>query len=480
MGGACQCCTPRKSAPRRRRKTVGSDKEKDNQKRPTVSSTTHKQPPSTQILARLAELRPVLPKPSNRSVFLAGPTHDPSSNVSHSHAMRHYTRDNMVFSPYGRAYDMSHGSDIVNGSDNEQQNLPQTSSYFAQATQPPDIPANVESWLSTTESFPSTCKCGEGCSCPGCVEHNGNGIIASGTTAFSSCANPGACSHCLDCAILSLPASLPQNTSLSIYDPSEAQNIDEWIRQISAQPASSDFSPSSSLPPDLGIIQDMPWDTFRAPRISEPTPNNNRSECCSGQCQCSPTSCACPQDCCGCCQGCVCVEHEHAGSNARGLTFATSGERGACCSGAVRKAARSLVTSNGQGGSRGDIPFSRMPIENYLTIPDTSRSRSSSTSSQSVSESPYSPDFLAMFATPRPTLPTGLPSSGSSSSASSAPYLHIGSSSSNDISPQIRTSDDHSMNVTYATSVPDSESSDDQQFENHSQYDPSLDGAPLY
>jgi len=218
------------------------------------------------------------------------------------------------------------------------------------------------------------------------------------------------------------------------------------------------------------------------PRISEPK-RNSPSECCNRRCKCPSGSCTCPADCCGCCQGCECAEHEHEyyedpATRTGGLTFATSGERGSCCSGASRRAIHSLESF--ERGNRLDLSSSgHMPIGNrgLLDIPDLSRSRSSSTSSQSVPESGYSTDLSTMYTTPRPIVPNKLPSSGSSSSASSVNQLRVAGSS--NVSPQPKSLDGSGIDPhTGVTSNPESEvSSDDQTY---SQYDPSLDGMHLY
>jgi hypothetical protein len=504
-GGVCQCCTPRKSAPRRRKTgDRKSDEEYDSQKGHIESKRSH-QPPtpssplSSQVLARIAELRPVLPRPSNRSIHLSRPSHDPSSGVAHNHAPRHYTRDNMMFSPYGRAYDMTHGFDPAYGRHDAPETSVQQTPQGTQNLHRPavltgpqslDIPSSVESWLSTGESFPSACNCGDGCTCPGCLEHNGGRAAVPGVSAFSSCANPGTCSHCLDCTILSLPASIPPDTALSIFDSPQSQSIDEWIRQISAQSNLISDNVPTSLSTDLAIppgYAPSSWENVQMPRISEPT-RNSSSECCNARCKCPSGSCTCPADCCGCCQGCECAEHEHRGdleARTGGVTFATSGERGSCCSGARRRVNRSLESFE-RGGrldlSRGASSPRHLINGNrgLLDIPDLSRSRSSSTSSQSVPESGYSTDLSTMFTTPRPVVSNKLPSSRSSSSASSGAQLHILGSSK--VSPQSRSPDcsriDLNTGVAYAISNPDSEVSSDDQ--GYSPYTPSLDGIRLY
>ena len=66
---------------------------------------------SSQILARIAELRPVLPRPSqdggfNNNHHGGGPVHLPSTGISHAHASRHHPEN--VFNPYERPYGMTH------------------------------------------------------------------------------------------------------------------------------------------------------------------------------------------------------------------------------------------------------------------------------------------------------------------------------------------------------------------------------------
>lgn len=243
----------------------------------------------------------------------------------------------------------------------------------------------------------------------------------------------------------------------------------------------SDNAPSS-LPTDLGMTPGYAppqWDNVQIPRMSEPTRNSPPSECCNGRCKYTSGMCTCPGD---CPQGCECAEHDYHedfAAKTGGLTFATSGERGSCCLGASRRDIRSLESF--ERGSRLNLPVGpssrHVPGVNQglLDIPDLSRSRSSSTSSKSLPESGYNTDLSTMFITPRHLVRNGMPSSGSSSSASSTVQLRIPV-----ISSQPKTPDgsgiDPNIAIVYATSNPDSEaSSDDQQFEPYSQYHPPLD-----
>jgi len=174
--------------------------------------------------------------------------------------------------------------------------------------------------------------------------------------------------------------------------------------------------------------------------------------------------CTCTGGCCGCCQGCKCADHEHHDdplANTNGLTFSTSRERQACCLGAGKQAGRSFEDHrSGSGVNLSQAPPSsvRMSVayNGYLDIPGMGRSRSSSSSSSQSGPNSVCTNFLTMYATPRPNPLRGLPSPGSSLPLTS-PI------------------------VTYATSIADSEiSSDDQQFDTYSQYNPSLDEMQMY
>ncbi|KAF9463211.1 copper fist DNA binding domain-containing protein [Collybia nuda] len=230
--GACYCCTPRKSAPRNRKKGTAQTERTAHNSCDMPSSTQlseyHTSRTPSHILARLAELRPVAPR------LTSGPLHDPSCGQT----IRHHSHENLSFSPYGRAYDFSHehmydqdASQVIIPPDafamDPASSIPLDEQIFRTQLRALEIAA-TSPWTPT--SFPSACGCGESCSCPGCGQHNGNSPIAS-SSAFSSCANPGICNACLDCTILSLPASLPPDTSLSIFDAYQTDSIDEWIRQ---------------------------------------------------------------------------------------------------------------------------------------------------------------------------------------------------------------------------------------------------------
>ncbi|KXN91548.1 Copper resistance protein CRF1, partial [Leucoagaricus sp. SymC.cos] len=260
LGEICGCWTPRKSAPRSRRKTESSAS--------APRLTTALTPPpaaaalpvldapvevaaaaaaaaatpraASHILARISELRPVLPRPSVH--------HDPSSGLAHGHPNRHH-HENAFFSPYGRAYDINHPHHPHTAADDSPTtNNPHRLTLTGPATSKPQIfdraAANSIATTSVSPSppatatappppsaitFPSPCGCGDGCSCPGCFHHNKTPFAPS-PTAYPNCSNPATCNACLDCTIL----SLPPDTALSIPESQQAEVIDEWIRTISS------------------------------------------------------------------------------------------------------------------------------------------------------------------------------------------------------------------------------------------------------
>lgn len=160
--------------------------------------------------------------------------------------------------------------------------------------------------------------------CPGCTLHNPS---ITGGAAYATCTNPTSCAFCLDCTILSLPAGIPPpNIDLS-SEPSQSQEFDEWLRQVSTSalsPVASNLQPNFN-PYELSMPQPQSYPTGR-PRMPESP--SLPVECCSGQCKCLPNACTCVPDCCGCCQGCKCDRCSDGQSR---TTFAVSGERGSCC-----------------------------------------------------------------------------------------------------------------------------------------------------
>ncbi|KAJ7616278.1 copper fist DNA binding domain-containing protein [Mycena polygramma] len=132
-GGACNCCTPRaRPAPRRRSEPPpplpittspspplpSSSNSTSNRPKaipsPVLPATPHPSPsiapapsraPSHHILARIAELRPVLPRLSARdAALMQGATGQHDLFHHHPHPLPHHGHGEH-FSPYGRAYD---------------------------------------------------------------------------------------------------------------------------------------------------------------------------------------------------------------------------------------------------------------------------------------------------------------------------------------------------------------------------------------
>jgi hypothetical protein len=415
LGGACNCCTPRKSAPRARRgnnSTSGSHPVAADASIDVLAhGATHASRAPSQILARLAELRPVLPRPVD------GPIHHPSSGLTHAHHSRHYSHENLLFSPYGRAYDLAHNDQAYDQARNRsvpnilmQNNVSMTTrplpteertfrdqlrALEASASPTPSNPSTEGVDVSATRpTFPSTCGCGDRCSCPGCRQHNG---AAPSSSAFSSCTNPGVCNTCLDCTILSLPASLPPDTSLSIFDAYQAESIDEWIRQVSSLPRGSS--------PNVGGTsqqqQQGAWDNYLSP-ITEPPSATSGSyrvqECCRVMCKCLPEACKCDI---GRGDGYDCRRETLTPASSM---FASSGDR-TITTGAFDNIRASTQNHGGSGGggvgnydagmvrsqSAGDIyPGSgSLGARSYLAAPELiaplTRSRSSSSSSSQSS-----------------------------------------------------------------------------------------------
>ncbi|KIJ16295.1 hypothetical protein PAXINDRAFT_113330, partial [Paxillus involutus ATCC 200175] len=195
-GESCECCTPRKPAGRRRssghQDMMRGDRHHQSHHSESNNSKDFNPPQlSSHVLARIAELRPVLPRPPRNHPSTDGPLHNPSSGIPHS--SRHHIHENVYYSPYGRAYEHIHTQEHPHDHKS-------TPSSGDTRTQPA-----FDAWQPAQGTFPSACTCGDSCRCPGCSEHNSAPVPPGG--AYSSCTNPASCSFCLDCTILSLPPS---------------------------------------------------------------------------------------------------------------------------------------------------------------------------------------------------------------------------------------------------------------------------------
>ena len=238
---------------------------------------------SSQILARIAELRPVLPRPSPDGFNQGGPVHLPSTGISHGHASR---LPEHVFKPYERNYSMTHHhpahfqSYQIPGPSNptfgfNDQSF--TGQMMGVAADNPWSPRQGNGPDNSGFPFPSLCGCGDDCSCPGCLHHNRSTAIPS-SSAYSSCSNPGACGACLDCTILSLPPSAipPPDTALSIYD-SQPDAIDDWLRQMLSSTSSESFQ---NFPPNGAQFQQPPpqsWGSRSFPYSDQQSNNLDRN-----------------------------------------------------------------------------------------------------------------------------------------------------------------------------------------------------------
>ncbi|KAF7331644.1 ACE1 transcriptional factor [Mycena kentingensis (nom. inval.)] len=115
--GECHCCTPRTRPVQRRSSAPSTSKPIPSPTQraspnPDSSGLASNRAPSHHILARIAELRPVLPRMSARDAALqaqAGGQHD-LFHGNHPPGSAHHHADH--FSPYGRAYDLAlHGNE---------------------------------------------------------------------------------------------------------------------------------------------------------------------------------------------------------------------------------------------------------------------------------------------------------------------------------------------------------------------------------
>ena len=401
----CTCWTPRI-----RRPSAKATERRNSSTRSIASPTedTISRPAALAVHAHTGNNRPVLPKPPpERPASPPRTSHQPSTAQSG----RLPTHGQTFYSPYGRAYDYSRGVDYSSVNAASPASLQHLLNDSSSPTSPfgtwPGL--GVDSTYPASPVTPSTCGCGPSCACPGCVEHRGPNANTS-----AACVNPDNCIACLDCNINSLTA-LAADTTRTVYDPSDAQNIDDWLRQVSSLPQLPSpamqtplySSSASQSQPDLrydpSVIQGYGmWSGAQDASMSSQFSPTIVEECCGGQCQCPPGFCTCPADCCGCCQGCSCsgCVHDRAAGSGRTLTFATSGERGPCCSGG-RQAPSSDAPPAGPSRA-GFSPSSAGPsrlapgqwLAPTLTVPRTPLSRASSSSSKSsgqVSASSASP-----------------------------------------------------------------------------------------
>ena len=348
-GEQCDCCTPRKPPGRRRssvhhQEVLRAERHHLHHHHAESSHGSTEPPPpiSTHVLARIAELRPVLPRPPRND----GPLHDPSSSMPHSHSNRHHTHENMYFSPYGRAYEHIHTPDHYETKpmphSGDTRALPVRHQPPVRQNMLPGTQSGFDAWQGAPGVFPSACTCGDSCRCPGCSQHSSAPIAPGG--AYAACTDPASCSFCLDCTILSLPPSSAPPSNDSTSD-SQTREFEEWLRQISsASPTAantvgmpSNFSPYDlSMNPVAAVLSPNPIRNHNANSNSNSSPNSHSNHTRSSQ---HPSSadgrcqgrCNCPSGTCSC-QGGECDQrcNGRARSGSR-TTYAVSGESTTCC-----------------------------------------------------------------------------------------------------------------------------------------------------
>ena len=207
---------------------------------------------------RLAELRPVLPRPSR-------PLHN-LSDFTHGYHARHHSQEHLLLS---QAHNITHPYNMFRN-----RSVPNIVNQDNPSMPPTPILAEERRSL---YQYPSVCKCGNSCSCPDCPQHNS-----------TSGANAGACNACLNCIPLSLAPPLSPDTSLSIFDAYPAESIDNWVTQVLSLPRDSS-----------GRQQQGTWDSYLAPITEPPLNTEGRyriQPCCGVFCKCSPETCECDID----------------------------------------------------------------------------------------------------------------------------------------------------------------------------------------
>ncbi|KAJ3917837.1 hypothetical protein F5877DRAFT_43871, partial [Lentinula edodes] len=232
-GDECHCWTPRKAAPRVRRKGKSVSELPASTPSPSESQTAPKAQNPSNVSNRLADFRALLPKPA----------HDPSSSTALTVGRYH---PHELYSPYGRAHGQLHPNQSTRHTsqspqvDNTPSALP--AAPLPDAVHPEFDAADIEAWNSfqmtgAANIAGSLCGCGDECACPNCIVHKLNDNRP--RLNASKCGQPDACRNCIDCAAsfsYQSTRDMPPNTALSIYDNTyalpERGSIDDWIRQM--------------------------------------------------------------------------------------------------------------------------------------------------------------------------------------------------------------------------------------------------------
>ena len=171
-----------------------------------------------------------------------------------------------------------------------------------------------------------SCSCGDGCQCPGCVEHRGLDALSS----HESC--PSSCSACFNCIVSPVTSMEPPQLALP--------RVTEWLESAAAtlpEPPYNSSKPRSPFALDatnLTVYSPTVWQNEAAARAAGLV--KIPKLCCGGKCACPAGQCRCLDDCCGCCSGCACPEHQQMPhfSGYQGplrCSFETSSLRASCC-----------------------------------------------------------------------------------------------------------------------------------------------------
>ncbi|EKM56751.1 uncharacterized protein PHACADRAFT_254049 [Phanerochaete carnosa HHB-10118-sp] len=444
--GVCSCFVPRAAASRSK---------KTNKTRAPVEALDD-EPVMTQPAALVASAnsgrnRPVLPRPAPSPHSRSSPPRSVQNPTG-----VHHQRSQAHFSPYERAYEYAHGSDV--GAELSMPfSQPSGEQYQENPTRDLDprsllnLPRNpntdeftafMNSWVANVQpslqpsDVPSVaCDCGPNCACPGCIIHRGP---SAAPQSFESCVNPSTCSSCMDCTMLTAIDSAPV--------------FEEWFRRMSAADGASDNSntllpnSTSSPPPQFDPTSERHnpqsqhfdptvWQSYALwpnlqHQFSGPPPlEDGASMCCASQCKCPPKMCACPAECCSGC-GCSTCSHESRStgtSNGKTLTFAVSGERAPCCSRERQNMSPSYnqqaepPSAGTSSRSPGEVNFNAShsldlrgvyeewsgPDASNMEVPRVSLSRASSSSSRSSSQRSHRSSSQGFTPSPTALTPDG-------------------------------------------------------------------------
>ncbi|KAK2460766.1 hypothetical protein APHAL10511_007236 [Amanita phalloides] len=232
-GATCTCWTPRHSSAFRSAASISYHSE-------SAEVSIDEQPQARlsmpHILARVNDLRPVLPRPTISSPPSAGPIHDLSSGMPHSIPNRQHMHDNVMFSPYGRAHDRTHDHPLGHEKHYMGQSMPYLQGDGLYERPMLELAASGSQDLTLGGlSLTSACNCRTSCQCAGCEPTK-----PSVPNLDANCAS-NVCTTCLECSYFS-----PSSSSATQQRSEQRVAIDEWLRQISV-PTSGDTGLQQTL-----------------------------------------------------------------------------------------------------------------------------------------------------------------------------------------------------------------------------------------